>query len=60
MSHSNRKRCTRSGPVPAATVSRLTLYLRELEDLLARGEESISSGKLAERLAVTSASIRSD
>ncbi|MFO0455605.1 MAG: winged-helix domain-containing protein, partial [Planctomycetota bacterium] len=42
MSHSNRKRCTRSGPVPAATVSRLTLYLRELEDLLARGEESIS------------------
>jgi redox-sensing transcriptional repressor len=60
MSQANRKRCTRSGPVPAATVSRLTLYLRELEDLLARGEESISSGKLAERLAVTSASVRSD
>jgi len=60
MSHSNRKRSTRSGRVPAATVSRLTLYLRELEDLLARGEESISSGKLAERLAGTSASVRSD
>lgn len=60
MTNPARKRNTRTGPVPAATVSRLTLYLRELEDLVARGDESISSGRLAERLAVTSASVRSD
>lgn len=60
MSKPTRQRVTRSGPVPAATVTRLTLYLRELEDLVARGEESISSGRLAERLTLTSASVRSD
>jgi redox-sensing transcriptional repressor len=60
MSKVPRQRVTRSGPVPAAAVSRLTLYLRELEDLGSRGEESISSALLAERLGVTSASVRSD
>lgn len=60
MSHPPRPRNTRSGPVPAATVSRLTLYLRELEELAGRGDETISSSRLAERLHVTSASVRSD
>lgn len=60
MNPAPRQRNTRSGPVPAATVSRLTLYLRELGDLAERGEETISSSRLAERLGVTSASVRSD
>lgn len=60
MNPASRQRHTRSGPVPAATVSRLTLYLRELGDLTEKGEETISSRQLAERLGVTSASVRSD
>lgn len=60
MNPASRQRNTRSGPVPAATVSRLTLYLRELGDLAELGEETISSSRLAERLGVTSASVRSD
>lgn len=60
MNPAPRQRNTRSGPVPAATVSRLTLYLRELEELSGRGDETISSSRLAERLNVTSASVRSD
>jgi redox-sensing transcriptional repressor len=60
MNSTPRQRNSRSGPVPAATVSRLTLYLRELGDLADKGEETISSSRLAERLGVTSASVRSD
>ncbi len=60
MTSPSRPRNTRSGPVPAATVSRLTLYLRELADVLDKGEETISSRRLAELSNVTSASVRSD
>lgn len=60
MSPNSRPRNSRSGPVPAATVSRLTLYLRELGDLAEKGEETISSSRLADRLGITSASVRSD
>lgn len=60
MSPTSRPRNSRSGPVPAATVSRLTLYLRELGDLAEKGEETISSSRLADRLGITSASVRSD
>jgi redox-sensing transcriptional repressor len=36
------------------------LYLRELGDLAEKGEETISSSRLADRLGITSASVRSD
>ncbi len=60
MTQPPRSRNSRSGPVPSATVSRLTLYLRELDDLLDKGEETISSSRLAERSNVNPASVRSD
>ncbi|MET4002200.1 redox-sensing transcriptional repressor [Arthrobacter psychrochitiniphilus] len=46
--------------LPAATVSRLTLYLRTLNALLAEGAESVSSEALAESAGVGSANVRKD
>lgn len=51
----------RPGPeLPAATVSRLTLYLRTLNALLAEGTVSVSSEALAESAGVGSANVRKD
>ena len=46
--------------VPKAVVSRLSLYLRELQQLLRVGIETISSSKLGRRLGVTDAQVRKD
>lgn len=46
--------------LPPATVSRLTLYLRTLNGLLAEGIESVSSEALAEAAGVGSANVRKD
>ncbi len=46
--------------LPPATVSRLTLYLRTLNSLLAGGTESVSSEALAESAGVGSANVRKD
>ncbi|MFC8304452.1 redox-sensing transcriptional repressor Rex [Specibacter sp. NPDC057265] len=49
------------GPeLPPATVSRLTLYLRTLNALLAEGAVSVSSEALAESAGVGSANVRKD
>lgn len=49
-----------SEPVPKAVVSRLSLYLRELEHLVRDGHETTSSSQLGSRLGVTDAQIRKD
>lgn len=46
--------------VPKAVVSRLSLYLRELQQLIRAGKDTISSSKLGRRLGVTDAQIRKD
>lgn len=46
--------------LPAATVSRLTLYLRALNAMLADGAENVSSEALAEAVGVGSANVRKD
>lgn len=46
--------------LPPATVSRLTLYLRTLNALLAEGIENVSSEALAESAGVGSANVRKD
>jgi redox-sensing transcriptional repressor len=46
--------------VPKAVVSRLSLYLRELQQLLRVGKKTISSSKLGQRLGVTDAQVRKD
>ena len=46
--------------VPKAVVSRLSLYLRELQQLMRVGKETISSSKLGRRLGVTDAQVRKD
>ena len=55
---------TRSGGSEArlsrASVARLSLYLRRLEDLLREGVPRISSSQLAESLGVTDAQVRKD
>jgi redox-sensing transcriptional repressor len=43
-----------------ASVGRLSLYLRRLEDLLRTGTQKISSGQLGEALGVTDAQVRKD
>lgn len=45
---------------PKAVVSRMSLYLRELEQLLADGKKTISSTKLARLLGITDAQVRKD
>ena len=45
---------------PKAVVSRMSLYLRELEQLLSSGKKTISSTKLARLLGITDAQVRKD
>jgi redox-sensing transcriptional repressor len=54
--------CPRTDPsaVPSAVVSRLSLYLRELQHLVADGRETISSSQLGRRLGFTDAQVRKD
>jgi redox-sensing transcriptional repressor len=46
--------------IPAATITRLSQYSRNLEELLAEDVKVVSSEKLAERCGVNSAQIRKD
>jgi redox-sensing transcriptional repressor len=46
--------------IPAATITRLSLYSRNLEELVKEDVKVISSEKLAERCGVNSAQIRKD
>jgi redox-sensing transcriptional repressor len=46
--------------VPAATVARLPLYLRCLEDLVSEGVTTVSSSRLAELAGVNAAKLRKD
>jgi len=46
--------------IPSATITRLSLYTRNLEDLVKEDVKVISSEKLAERCGVNSAQIRKD
>jgi redox-sensing transcriptional repressor len=46
--------------VPKAVVIRLSLYLRELQQVLRVGRKTISSTKLGRRLGVTDAQVRKD
>lgn len=46
--------------IPVATVERLPLYLRELEEMAAAGRTVISSAELAQRVGLTSEQIRKD
>lgn len=46
--------------VPNAVVNRLSLYLRELQHLIADGNETISSSQLGQRLGFTDAQVRKD
>lgn len=48
------------GPVPKAVVSRLSLYLRELQHLKRDGNETISSTHLGARLGISDAQVRKD
>jgi redox-sensing transcriptional repressor len=46
--------------VPAAVVNRLSLYLRELQHLVAEGTQTTSSSQLGERLGFSDAQVRKD
>ncbi|TWU28609.1 redox-sensing transcriptional repressor Rex [Bythopirellula polymerisocia] len=46
--------------IPGAVVSRLSLYLRELQHLIADGKETTSSSQLGRRLGFTDAQVRKD
>ena len=50
----------RSGGIPAATASRLGLYLRELQHFLRSGTETIKSSALGRRLGLSDSQIRRD
>src|ERR1700704_1937984 len=47
-------------PVPKAVVSRLSLYLRELQHLVRDGHETTSSNELGKLLGFTDAQVRKD
>jgi redox-sensing transcriptional repressor len=48
------------GPVPKAVVSRLSLYLRELQHLVRDGHQTTSSNQLGRLLGFTDAQVRKD
>ncbi len=48
------------GPVPKAVVSRLSLYLRELQRILSDGQATISSTQLGSLLGFSDAQVRKD
>jgi len=61
MSNSEKKRDERpTAPVPKAVVSRLSLYLRELERLVREGTQTTSSRHLGRLLGFTDAQVRKD
>ena len=62
MANSNRKDAEEItlATVPKAVVSRLSLYLRELQQLLSEGKETVRSGELGSRLGFTDAQVRKD
>ena len=62
MANSNRKSDEEMtfAAVPKAVVSRLSLYLRELQQLLSEGKETVRSGELGSRLGFTDAQVRKD
>ena len=49
-----------TGPVPKAVVSRLSLYLRELQHLVGDGQETTSSTQLGRKLGFSDAQVRKD
>src|SRR6266498_2561655 len=46
--------------IPEKTITRLSIYLRCMDELLEEGIESISSHELAERFGLNSAQVRKD
>lgn len=46
--------------IPTATVSRLPIYLRELEEMEGQGDRVVSSRAMADRVGLTSEQIRKD
>jgi redox-sensing transcriptional repressor len=56
----DRPTAPRLDPVPAPAVRRLSLYLRELEALLKRDHQTVSSKQLGELLGLTDAQVRKD
>lgn len=48
------------GAIPKAVVGRLSLYLRELQQLIAHGHETTSSNQLGQKLGFTDAQVRKD
>ena len=57
---SDKKDSDSPSAVPPAVVSRLSLYLRELQQLTRNGQDTISSTKLGRALGFTDAQIRKD
>ncbi len=55
-----RKPATSAGEVSKAVVSRLSLYLRELQRELRQGQETISSTQLGQKLGVSDSQVRKD
>ncbi len=49
-----------SSATPKATIGRLSLYLRHIENLFQSGQETISSNKLGEALDISDAQVRKD
>jgi redox-sensing transcriptional repressor len=60
MTEEKAKNSIAPGAVPPAVVSRLSLYLRELQHLVRDGQETISSNQLGSRLGFTDAQVRKD
>jgi redox-sensing transcriptional repressor len=58
----NENNASRPDPssIPEAVVTRLSLYLRELQHLIADGKETISSNELGRQLGFTDAQVRKD
>jgi redox-sensing transcriptional repressor len=54
------KKASDGSPVPQAVVSRLSLYLRELQQLVRGGSETTSSTQLGRTLGFTDAQVRKD
>lgn len=57
MTHSSKHR---TGSIPGPTVRRLSLYLRELENILESGARTVSSRQLGHVLGLTDAQVRKD
>lgn len=51
---------SRETTVPKAVVARLSLYLRELQHLMAEGRKTTNSSQLGERLGLTDVQVRKD